>query len=319
MSDALVSPPVFIAAAAVSATLIATAVAKVKKSHNDQIVPLMGVMGAFVFAAQMINFTIPGTGSSGHIVGGILLAAILGPWAAFLTLSSVLVLQCLIFADGGFMALGCNIFNMAFFTCLVTYPLIYRPIVRHQASTGRIVLASILACVIGLELGATAVTLETEASGITALPTGQFLLFMLPIHLLIGLGEGLATAAVLGVVRSYKPELLVDIRQQKAPQQHRYGKAMALITVVTLLIAGSFAWIASSNPDGLEWSIGQIVGSEELIAPSDSIHQAAESLLQKSAVIADYNTTFAGIIGSGAILLTAFGVSYLLRTGHRKS
>ncbi len=73
----------------------------------------MGVMGAFVFAAQMINFAIPGTGSSGHIIGGILLAAVLGPWAAFLTLSSVLLLQCLLFADGGFMALGCNILNMA--------------------------------------------------------------------------------------------------------------------------------------------------------------------------------------------------------------
>ena len=79
----------------------------------------MGVMGAFIFAAQMLNFSIPGTGSSGHIVGGILLASMLGPWAAFLTLSSVIIIQCLVFADGGLMAIGCNIINMAAMSTLV--------------------------------------------------------------------------------------------------------------------------------------------------------------------------------------------------------
>ena len=121
MSDALVSPAVFAATGAVSTALIAVAVRKVGRRAEDDAdarqerhtVPMMGVMGAFIFAAQMINFSIPGTGSSGHIVGGILLAALLGPWAAFVTLCSVLVLQCLVFADGGFLALGCNILNMA--------------------------------------------------------------------------------------------------------------------------------------------------------------------------------------------------------------
>ena len=112
MADALVSPAVAGAAAAVSVTLLAVSARKIKRTDSEKIVPLMGVMGAFVFAAQMINFTIPGTGSSGHIVGGILLGAILGPWAAFLTLASVIVVQCLIFADGGLMALGCNLLNM---------------------------------------------------------------------------------------------------------------------------------------------------------------------------------------------------------------
>ena len=74
----------------------------------------MGVMGAFVFAAQMINFTIPGTGSSGHLCGGMMLTALLGPYAAFLTMIGVLLIQCLLFADGGLLALGCNIWNMAF-------------------------------------------------------------------------------------------------------------------------------------------------------------------------------------------------------------
>ena len=110
MADALVSPAVAGVAAVVSVSLLVVAAKKIRKESSDSsVVPLMGVMGAFIFAAQMINFTIPGTGSSGHIVGGILLGAILGPWAALLTLASVLVVQCLIFADGGLMALGCNI------------------------------------------------------------------------------------------------------------------------------------------------------------------------------------------------------------------
>ena len=122
MSDALVSPPVFAAAGVVSLALLGVAIRKISRAdrspdgpaeRRERLLPLMGVMGAFVFAAQMINFSIPGTGSSGHLVGGILLAALLGPWAALLTLASVLILQCLLFADGGFMALGCNILNMA--------------------------------------------------------------------------------------------------------------------------------------------------------------------------------------------------------------
>ena len=224
MSDALVSPPVFAVTGAVSLVLLGTAIWRVKHPRNDRrepdardehIVPLMGVMGAFVFAAQMINFSIPGTGSSGHLVGGILLSAILGPWAALLTLASVLVIQCLVFADGGFMALGANILNMAVLSCLAAYPLLFRPLIKRGASPGRIIAASLLASVVGLELGALAVTIETEASGITALPMGRFLLFMLPIHLFIGIGEGLATAAVICGVQRYKPELLYGIRRER--------------------------------------------------------------------------------------------------------
>ena len=130
MADALISTPVALAAGAAATTLLGIAGYKVnkQKGENSRIVPLMGVLGAFIFAAQMINFTIPGTGSSGHIIGGVLLAAFLGPWAAFLTLSSVLIIQCLVFADGGLLALGCNILNMGAMSTLVAYPLIFRPL-----------------------------------------------------------------------------------------------------------------------------------------------------------------------------------------------
>ena len=124
MSDALISPAVAGVMATASTGLIAYSVYKTKDELEEKKIPLMGVMGAFVFAAQMINFSIPGTGSSGHITGGVLLAAILGPEAGFLSLVSILTVQCLFFGDGGLLALGCNIINMGFFSCFIGYKFI---------------------------------------------------------------------------------------------------------------------------------------------------------------------------------------------------
>jgi cobalt/nickel transport system permease protein len=166
MSDALLSPAVGGAMLAVSAGAIALAVKKTAGLHLDNAaaggqtefgqtsfaskIPLMGVMGAFIFAGQMINFTIPGTGSSGHIGGGVLLAAVLGAWPALITLASVLLIQCLFFADGGLLAYGCNVFNMGVTSCLLAYTFIYKPITRNSVNQKTITLGSILAVVAGL-------------------------------------------------------------------------------------------------------------------------------------------------------------------------
>ena len=123
MSDALLSPTVGLTMCAVSAGALAVSAARVQRSQlTRQKLPMMAVGGAFVFAAQMINFTIPGTGSSGHIGGGILLATLLGGGPALLALAAVLVVQCLFFADGGLLALGCNIFNMGVGMVLTVAP-----------------------------------------------------------------------------------------------------------------------------------------------------------------------------------------------------
>ena len=318
MSDALVSPTVAAVAGAASLLLLGTAVRKLRpeRGGSEHLVPLMGVTGAFVFAAQLVNFAIPGTGSSGHLVGGILLTAILGPWAALLTLSSVLILQCLLFADGGFLALGCNIFNMAVLSCLVAGPLVFRPIMRPGASAGRIVAASMAASVAALQLGALAVTLETEASGITALPAGRFLLFMLPIHLAIGLGEGAATGALLCAIRRYRPELLDASRR---PRSRRDGRTIALIAAAALLVGGAFSWIASSQPDGLEWSVERTAAGAEITLPADEAHLAAAALQETTATLPDYGTSAAGLAGCGAILLAAWGGTRLLRIGRKRA
>ncbi len=301
MADALVSPAVAAGAGVAAAALIAVAASKVKKTRRDDIVPLMGVMGAFVFAAQMINFTIPGTGSSGHVIGGVLLAAVLGPWAAFITLCSVLIIQCLVFADGGLMALGCNILNMAATSCLLAYPLIYRPIAGRGAKPWRIVAASVTASVIALEVGALGVTLETEMSGITALPVSTFLAFMLPIHLAIGAVEGIATGAVLCFVARYRPETLYGAPENGQGARRTSRKVIWAFVIGALVLGGAFTWIASSFPDGLEWSIARTSGLTDL-----------PSAVPPTAIMPDYDSTFAGIIGATIVMIMLWAITAIL-------
>lgn len=128
MADGFISPTVGCTMWAASAAITTLCARKVRQEKEMRLVPLMGVLGAFIFACQMLNFTIPGTGSSGHLGGGLILAVLLGPYAGFLVMAAILTVQALFFADGGLLALGCNIFNMGFFSCLVAYPFIYRPL-----------------------------------------------------------------------------------------------------------------------------------------------------------------------------------------------
>ena len=230
-------------------------------------------MGAFVFATQMINFTIPGTGSSGHLCGGMLLSALLGPYAGFLTMIGVLLIQCLLFADGGLLALGCNIWNMAFYGCFVGALLIWKPFMNNGFSKKKIIAASIIGCVLTLQLGAFSVSLETLASGITALPFGVFVAAMQPIHLAIGFVEGLITSAVLCFVYEARPELLYGWQKtgagaEAAASSGRFDlkTTLAILAVCTALIGGGLSLAASSYPDGLEWSMEQVAGTAELEA-----------------------------------------------------
>ena len=281
----------------------------------------MGVMGAFVFAAQMINFTIPGTGSSGHLCGGLLLSAILGPYAAFLTMIGVLLVQCLFFADGGLLALGCNIWNMAFYGCFVGALLIWKNLMKNGASKGKITLSSILGCVITLQMGAFSVCVETYVSGISSLPFGAFLTAMLPIHLAIGLVEGLITAAVLCFIHEARPELLWGIgagQQKKA--RLSLGKTLGILAAAAAVTGGVLSLAASSLPDGLEWALGRVAGSAELPA-SGSAFDAAESIQSATSFLPDYafpgsesaaGTTVSGLVGAliTALVLIAVALAF---------
>ncbi|MEZ0328375.1 MAG: energy-coupling factor ABC transporter permease [Dissulfuribacterales bacterium] len=288
MSDALISPLVGGGMWVVSTGIIAYCSRRLRETMNDAIVPLMGVLGAFVFAAQMINFTIPGTGSSGHLTGGLLLAVLLGPYAAFLVMASIITIQALLFADGGLLALGCNIFNMAFPACFIAYPLIYRPIAGGaNPSNLRLLFGSVAAAMLALQIGAFGVVLETLLSGISELPFTTFVLFMQPIHLAIGVVEGVVTAGVMGFLYRVRPELFAsDCHNDRV----RVSKPLlAGFAVVAFLTAGVFSWFASTHPDGLEWSIANVAGKEELEAAKDGIHGLFSTVQSKLAFMPDYS------------------------------
>lgn len=328
MADALIAPAVAGTMYVCSTVAAGYSVKKVRLENDPKKIPVMGVMGAFVFAAQMINFTIPGTGSSGHLCGGMLLSALLGPYAGFLTMIGVLLIQCLLFADGGILALGCNIWNMAFYGCFAGALLIWKMLMRNGASKGKIVAASVLGCMITLQLGAFSVTLETLASGITELPFVTFLGFMQPIHLAIGLIEGLITAAVLCFVYEARPELLWGIGEAKVRKEGRLtGKqTIAVLGVAAVLIGGGLSLAASSFPDGLEWSIEKVTGSTELEAES-GIYKTAASLQEATALLPDYSfpdsdtavgTSFSGVAGGLVVVVVCVGGCYLFKLFRRK-
>jgi cobalt/nickel transport system permease protein len=285
---------------------------KVRRDLDESKIPLMGVAGAFIFAAQMLNFTIPGTGSSGHIGGGLILAILLGPEAAFLVMASVLSVQALFFADGGLLALGANIFNLGFFPAFVAYPLIYRRIVGDSRSRRRIVTGSMLAAIVGLQLGALGVVLETTASGISDLPFSTFAAIMLPIHLAIGVVEGLVTSAVVLFVLKAQPELLARTARRSPLRGLRLKPVLIGLGVAALVAGGGLSWFASNNPDGLEWSIARVSDTASL-ANSSGNDEASAAEDGAAGATVNAGSSMAGVVGALLVLAIAASVGLVLR------
>ena len=328
MADALLAPAVAATMYVASGTAAGISIHKLKKDDEPAKLPVMAVTAALVFAGQMINYTIPGTGSSGHMCGGMLLSALLGPQAGFLSMIVILAIQCLFFADGGLMALGANIWNMAFYGCFVGYYLIWRPIIRSRwfgsgksALRLRIIAASIIGCVVTLQLGAFSVVLETSLSGITELPFGSFVALMQPIHLAIGLVEGLITSAVLCFVFESRPELLRDVSAtgETLEAKHSLKTTVAIIAVTALVVGGGLSLLASSNPDGLEWALfgnaeegyAENMGlDEENFGVSSDVADKAGSIQEATSFLPDYafadsespvGTSVSGIVGAAMV------------------
>jgi cobalt/nickel transport system permease protein len=346
MADALLSPSVGATLWVASGATLAWCSKRLRTDARDHLVPLMGVLGAFVFAAQMINFSIPGTGSSGHIGGGLLLSILLGGPAAFVVIASVLTVQALFFADGGLLALGANIFNLGVFPCFIAYPLIYLPLLKrfgNSPSKQQLAGATIVASVIGLQFGALGVVIETQLSGISSLPLTSFLLLMQPIHLAIGLVEGVATAALIGFIRETRPDLVDASGSTRVPALTTPGfptRIVALLVGLALVTGGLLSWFASSNPDGLEWSIARVTGKPDIETDSTSVHQTLAKWQHQIAAMPDYKfalpthprsdapdsakseeawpavdagTSLAGVLGGLGTLVLVTGIGYLLR------
>ena len=245
---------------------------------------------SLVFALQMINFAIPSTGSSGHIVGAILLAALLGPYAAFLSMCAILIVQAVFFADGGLMALGCNIFNMGFLACFIAYPLLYKPLADNK----RIFSGAFLASVAALQLGSIAVVAEGFLSGSITSRLADFTLLMQGIHLPIGIVEGIVTGTIIVAAK------FVDTK-----------KFFIGISSLAVILAGFISAYVSQRPDGLEWSLLNISDSV-VMQTQGSIYTIAEALQAKIAVLANLATIPANIIGLLIIGLTMYTLSILL-------
>lgn len=333
MSDALISPLVGTAFLAATAAVGAWSVYRLRQEDNDERVPLMGVMGAFVFTAQMINFSIPGTGSSGHLGGGLLLAAVLGPHAAFLTISTILIVQALFFGDGGLLALGCNIFNIGFFPCFIAWPLIFKPMMGAGTSRIRTFAGALAGAVIALQAGAFSVVLETLFSGRTELPFAAFTLLMQPVHLAIGLVEGLVTAAIVLFLLQHRPESLQGMAGTASPTISLRRRSAAVMVVLALITGTVLSSFASSDPDGLEWSVLGVSGHESLEAPG-AVYRFTASLQNLTAFLPDYGfkgapvsttaghinpaTAFSGLVGGAATLLLLTAVGAILRCKYRR-
>ncbi len=289
MADALISPAGGGTMWAATAGLTFYSAQKLKKNVDEHLVPLMGVLGAFIFAAQMVNFTIPATGSSGHLGGGMILAILLGPYSAFLVMASVLTIQALFFADGGLLALGCNIFNLGFFPCFIAYPFIYEKIAGDQPTQGRILAGSMAAAILGLQMGAFGVVLETLFSGISELPFSTFVLLMQPIHLAIGVVEGLVTAAVVSFVWKVHPDTLTLATTTARAKVHSHKPLVIGLALFALVTGGVLSWFASIHPDGLEWSIKAATGKEEVEGTREGVHGVLARVQETLSFLPDYD------------------------------
>ena len=292
LGNGIICPITGIPMLAIAGVSAIWALKKARKDFKKENIPQTAALTAFVFALQMINFTIPSTGSSGHIIGAVLLAALLGPYAAFLAMCAILTVQAVFFADGGLMALGCNIFNMGFLACFVVYPLVYKPLVDNK----KYALGAFLSSVAALQLGSVAVVAEAYLSGSITSNIASFAALMQGIHLAIGAAEGLFTAAVVYAVMNGK------IRQS----------ILTSVFSVSALVIGAFlAQYASQKPDGLEWSLLKM--SDSMVMQTQGIlYSISESIQAKTAVLAQIQPIAANISGIIITALLMAAVGYML-------
>jgi len=245
--DGFLSFTVSILCWVITAITISMAVSRSNKSLGERQVPLMGVMAAFIFAAQMINFPVAG-GTSGHLLGGALAAITLGPWAAMLVMTAVIAVQALLFQDGGLLVMGANILNMGLITAALGYGL-YRSVASGNR-TLKLTVAGIAAW-LSVMAGALFTSLQLWLSGTSQL---QIVIpAMLTVHALIGLGEALITVAALTFILQTRPDLIGE-NSESAKGSRGWVLAGSLISLAVLLLSP----LASANPDGLERVAGDL-------------------------------------------------------------
>jgi cobalt/nickel transport system permease protein len=258
----------------------------------------MGIMAAFIFAAQMLNFPVAG-GTSGHLLGGALAAITLGPWAGMLVMASVIALQALLFQDGGLLVMGANIFNMGLLTALIGYGL-YRN-VAGQSNGVRLAVAGIAAW-LSVMAGALLTALQLGFSGTS--PFGLVLPAMLGVHALIGIGEALITVAALAFITRMRPDLLSAVAVKA-----RGSSGWAVAGLIIALAVVFFSPLASADPDGLERvaeNIGFLEQGQD--APYTILPDYTIPFLGETGI----STIVAGLVGALVVAAIAYGTGRLL-------
>lgn len=298
--DGFLSIPVSAIGWALSVVLIAVALRRTQGQLGERQIPLMGILAAFIFAAQMINFPVAG-GTSGHLIGGVLAAILLGPWAAVLVLTSVVAIQALIFQDGGLLVLGVNVVNMAAVSAFIGYGVYV--LGRRTLGDGRLqqIISIAAAAWLSVVVSAAACAVELALSGTVALPV--VLPAMVGVHILIGIGEALITVAAWSFIRQTRPDLLVST-DTPAARGHGWIAAGLLIALAVTLASP----LASPHPDGLE-RVAEDTGFLETAqdAPYQIIPDYQVPLLEDEAL----STIAAGIIGVLLVGGIAFGMARL--------
>jgi cobalt/nickel transport system permease protein len=232
ISNGIVNGPVSAAFGALAVVALAICVSRARTDLDDRLAPMAGLVAAFIFAVQMLNFQVlPGV--SGHLLGGVLAAMLVGPWVGALCVSTVLVVQCLLFADGGLTALGLNITNMALLGTAVGYVLIVGLLKVLPKTPAGLSITAFVASVVSVIIASQGFVLEFFLGGTTQLSIGTVAAAMGGVHLLIGIGEGLIAATTVATVARVRPDLVYALR--------RFRKPAAAPAVATAATAGSTA------------------------------------------------------------------------------
>lgn len=292
--DGFLSLTVSILSWIVTIILVGIAVKQSQKDLNEKQIPLMGIMAAFIFAAQMINFPVAG-GTSGHMLGGALAAIILGPWAGILVMTSVVALQGLLFQDGGLLVMGANILNMGIIPALIGFGL-YR-IVSGRGKGIRNTLVAAAAWISVLS-AALLTSIQIWLSGTS--PAGIVFPAMLGIHALIGIGEALISVAAFSFIVQVRPDLL----SARGKSKHT-GKGWIIVGVLISLAVVFLAPLASVFPDGLE-RVAEDLGFLDIA--QDSPYRIFSDYLIPAFGDSALSTILAGVVG----VIVVSGVVYLV-------
>ncbi|WP_399886056.1 energy-coupling factor ABC transporter permease [Streptomyces sp. BBFR51] len=339
--DGFINAPTSAVTGVVAAGAIAVSLRGARRELDERTAPLAGLVAAFIFAVQMLNFPVA-AGTSGHLLGGALAAILVGPFTGVLCVSVVLLMQGILFADGGLTALGVNITDMAIVTTVVAYAL-FRGLVKVLPRTRRsVTVASFVAALVSVPAAALAFTLLYWIGGTTDVSIGKVATAMIGVHVLIGIGEAAITALTVGAVIAVRPDLVYGARglQQRlklrvngelvdapdapgapgaepspapapvAARSHR--KVWITGLVASLVLAGFVSFYASANPDGLE-----------KVATDKGIDKKAEEHANADSPLADYGVEditnarlsggLAGVIGVGVTVVAGSAVFWAVR------